>query len=163
MKHSTLISFYLFHELFQTFSNYLKKYFGIKRMKHHAETRWAGVLFLWVWVWVSTSQRIPSSVLVRNSYKGLAREISYVTGRRQGKTRTQSSGQMGVTDSQGKATVSERQPLKEELWLVDQESGSASAKGWISVPGSCVGILFGYTLVIYTYAQRCQNFLPFCP
>ena len=59
-----------------------------------------------LWVWVSANQRIPLSALVRNLHKGLAREISYETGRCWGKARSQGSPQKkGVSDSQGKATA----------------------------------------------------------
>ena len=61
---------------------------------------------------------------------------------------------IGVIDSQGKATVRESRLLKEVLWLVDLEARSASARGWVSVPGSFVGISFGYTLAI---ASECQK------
>ena len=112
--------------------------------------RW-WVFDLWVWVWVSASQSIPLSVFARNPHKGLAREISYEIGRRRGKARSQSIEQRRVSDRQGKVTVRERQLLKKELGLVGPEAGSAS------VPGSCVGISFGYTLAIATDAQKCQK------
>ena len=77
---------------------------------------------------------------------------------RQGKARQgHRAEQKGVSDSQGKATVREKQLLKEELGLVDPEAGSASARGWISVPSSCVGISFGYTPTIATDAQKSQK------
>ena len=44
--------------------------------------------------------------------------------------------------------------LSEELGLVDPEARSASARRWVSVPGSCVGISFEYTLVIATECQK---------
>ena len=47
--------------------------------------------------------------------------------------------------SRRKATVRERRLLNEELGPVDPEAGSASARGWVRVLGSCVGI-FEYTL-----------------
>ena len=50
--------------------------------------------------------------------------------------------QKGVIDNQQKATVSERRLLKEELWPVATEAMSANARGWVSVPGSSVGIFF---------------------
>ena len=68
------------------------------------------------------------SVLARNPHKWLAREISYETGRRRRKARSQSREQRGVSDRQGKATVRERPLLKEKLGLVDPEAGSASAR-----------------------------------
>ena len=56
----------------------------------------------------------------RNPHKGLAHIISYETERRRGKARSQSSEQIGVSDSQGKATVREREVLDKarswELW-----------------------------------------------
>ena len=63
-------------------------------------------------VGVGDCQSEDHFVLARNPHKGLAREISYETGRRRGKTRSQSSQQIGVSDSQGKATVRERRLLK---------------------------------------------------
>ena len=42
-----------------------------------------------LWVWVSASQSVPLSVLARNPHKGLTREISYETGRRRMKARSQ--------------------------------------------------------------------------
>ena len=118
--------------------------------------------FLWVWAWVSASQRIPSSRLVRNPHKGLACEISYETGRRRGKARSPGSQQKrGVSDSLERAIVRERQQLKEELGLVDPEAGLASARVWVSVPGSCVGISFEYTLVTATECQKSAKTSPF--
>ena len=90
--------------------------------------------FLWVWVWGSSSQRIPLSALERNPHKGLAREISYETGRRRGKARPTEKR----SDCQEKATVRERRLLSKVLGPVDPEARSASAKGWVSAPGSCV-------------------------
>ena len=68
-----------------------------------------------------------------------------------------SKSQEGVSVSQGKATVRERQLPKEELGSVDPEAGSASARGSVSVPGSCVGISFGYTPAIAADAQERQK------
>ena len=62
--------------------------------------------------------------------------------------------QRGVSDSQGKVTVRERRLLKEELGPVDPEARSANTRGWVSVPGSCLGILFEYTLVTVTECQK---------
>ena len=65
---------------------------------------------------VSERQSEESFVcLGAHPHKGHARKISYETGRRQGKARSQSSEQIAVSDSQGKATVRERRLLKEEL------------------------------------------------
>ena len=101
-----------------------------------------------LWVWVSARQRISLSVLVRNPHKVLVREISYETGRRRENAMSQSSQQKRVvSDSLGKATVRERWLLSEELGPVDPEAGSASARGRVRVPGSCVGILFEYTIM----------------
>ena len=119
--------------------------------------------FLWVSVWLNASQRIPLSALERNPYKGLACEISYKTGRRRGKARSQGSQQMiGVSDSRWKVTVRERRLPSEELGPVDSKAWSANARWWFSVPGGYVGISFGYTLAIATDTQKtrekCQNF-----
>ena len=45
-------------------------------------------------------------------------------------------------------TVRKRRPLTEELGPVVSEARSADARGWVCVPGSCVGISLGYTRVI---------------
>ena len=104
---------------------------------------------------MSASQRIPLSVLARNSHKGLSREISSETGRRRGKARSQGSQQKrGVSDSQKKETVREKQLLKEKLGPVDLETGSASARGWVTVLGSCVGILSEIMLAIATECRK---------
>ena len=65
--------------------------------------------------------------------------------------------QKGVSDCQEKVTVIERQLLKEELGPVDPESRSANTRGWVSVPCSCVGILFKYTLMRATEAQNARK------
>ena len=110
------------------------------------------------WMWVSASQRIPLSALARNAQKVLACEISYETGKRWEKARFQSNQQnIGVSDSQGKATVRERELLKEQLAPEVPEAELDSSRGWASVPGSCAGISLEYTLVIVTDAQRCQK------
>ena len=91
------------------------------------------------------------------------REISYETGRRRGKTRSQGSQQeRGVCVSQKKVTVRERRLSSEELGLGDSEARLANARGWVSVTDGFVGISLGYTLVIATDTQKtiekCQNF-----
>ena len=72
-------------------------------------------------------------------------------------------GPRAVNKSQGKVTVRERQLLSEELGPVNPEAGSASMRGWVSVLGSCVGILFEY-MVVTAQKQRmpvkCQKLLP---
>ena len=113
---------------------------------------WAFVVCLWLWM--SASQRIPLSALARNWQEGLAREISYETGRRPGKARSEIREQRGVNDSQGKATVREKQLLEEELGPVDLEAESVSTRGWVSVPGRWVKISLGYTLAIATEPQK---------
>ena len=67
------------------------------------------------------------------------------------------AGQIRVSDSQEKVTVRVRRLLKEELGPVDSEARSANARGWVSVPGSCWGILFGNTLVTDTEAQNTRK------
>ena len=115
---------------------------------------WHDVVHSFLWVWVSASQRSPLSVLVRNPHRRFVRKISYETGRRRGKARSQGSQQKrAVSDSRGKVTFRERRLLSEELGPVDPEAESASARGWVSVPGSYVGI-FKYTLVTDTEAQN---------
>ena len=47
---------------------------------------------------------------------------------------------MGISDSQKKATVRKRRLPSGKLGPVDPEAGSASVKGWVSIPGSCMGI-----------------------
>ena len=119
--------------------------------------------FLWVLVWVSASQRIPLFALKRNPHKGVAREISCETGRRRRKARSQTSEQKkAVNRSRGKATVRERRLISEQLAPVDSEARSANARGWTCVPGGCVGISLGYTLVIARCTQKCHKRLPSC-
>ena len=55
--------------------------------------------------------------------------------------------------SQQKRTVKRRE---QDLGPVDSEAGLASVRGWVSVPGSCVGI-FEYTLVTDTEAQNARK------
>ena len=118
---------------------------------------WHNLENSFLWVWVSASQRIPSSVLVRNPHKWLSREISYETWRRQGKARSQGSQQKrAVNRSWGKVTVRERQLLSKELGPEEPETGSVSVRGRVSVPGSCVGTL-EYTLVTDTEAQNARK------
>ena len=74
------------------------------------------------------------------------------TRKRQG-TRTE---QRGVSDSQGKVTVRERWLLREELGPVDREARSASVRGWVSVPGSSVGISFE-SCRSHRTPENCQN------
>ena len=63
-------------------------------------------------------------------HDGLASEISYEIGRRRGKEGPREMNEQGgVSNSQGNATVRERQLLKEELGPVDPEAGLASARG----------------------------------
>ena len=123
-----------------------------------------GHSFLRVRVWVRASQRIPFSVLARNPKKGLAREISYETGRRRGKAKSQDSQQKkAVNRSWGKVTVRKRWLPSEELWPVDSEARSTNTRGWVSVPG--IRISLGYTLVIarctenHTKVSRTSPFL----
>ena len=67
------------------------------------------------------------------------------------------AGLIGLSGSQGKATVREGQLLKEEFGLVDPEVGSPSARGGVSVPGCREGISLGYTLTIVTEPQMHRN------
>ena len=107
--------------------------------------RWHSFL----WVWVSASQRIPLFVLARNPHKGPTRKISFETGRRQGKVRSLGSQQKrAVNGSWRKVMVRERGLLSEKLGPVDPEAGLANVRGWVRIPGGCVGISLGYTLVI---------------
>ena len=119
---------------------------------------WYDVWHSFLLVWVRASQKIPLSVLARNTHKGLAREISYETGRRRGKAKSQSSQQQsteeGSQQKSGKAAVREGRWLSEELEPVDPEAGLAKARGWVNVPGGCVGISLRYTLAI---AHRCTR------
>ena len=107
------------------------------------------------WVWVSASQKIPLSVLARNTHKGIAREISHETGRRRGKPRSQSRTEQSRTEqgsqqeravdrSLGKPMVRERRLLGP----VEQKAGLSNVRGWVSIPGDFVGISVEYTLAI---------------
>ena len=111
--------------------------------------------FLWVLMWANASQWISLSVLARNPHKGLAREISCETRKSRVKARSQSSQQKrAVNRRRGKVTVRDRRVLSEEVGPVDPEAGLANMRGWVSVPGGCVGISPGYTLAI---AHRCTR------
>ena len=80
-------------------------------------------------MWVSANQRIPLSVLARNLHKGLVHEISYETGRRRGKLRSQGSQQIGVSNSQ-KGSGQKKAAAEARSWgLGDPEARSASARG----------------------------------
>ena len=59
-----------------------------------------------------------------------------------------------VNRIRGKVTVWERQMLSKELGPVDPEARMANVRGWVSVPGGCMGISLGYTLAI---AHRCTD------
>ena len=54
--------------------------------------------------------------------QGAWRKISYETGRRRGKARSQGSQQIGVSDSQGKARVRERWLLKWGVGICEPKS-----------------------------------------
>ena len=62
-------------------------------------------------------------------------------------------GPRAVNRSQKKAMVREKWLLSEKLGPVDSEARSANARGWVSVPGSCVGI-FKYMLETAPEAQN---------
>ena len=98
--------------------------------------RWHSFL----WVWVSASKRIPLSVLAQNPHKRLGHNISYETRSQHGKAKSQSSQQKSEEGN------------SQKRWLPSKES--ANVRGWVSVPGGCVGILLGYTLAI---AHRCTE------
>ena len=121
-----------------------------------------------IWVWVCTSQRIPLSVLARNPHKGRAHEITYETGRRRGKARSQGrkqkkavnrTGQSAEGGSPQKRTLKRRE---QELGPVDSEVGLANVRGWVNVTDGCVGISLEYTLAIahsYTKVSQTSPFL----
>ena len=68
-------------------------------------------------------------------------------------TEESSQQKRAINRSQGKVTVRKRRLPSEELRPVNLEAWSANARGWVSVPGGCVGILLGYTLTI----SRCTE------
>ena len=68
----------------------------------------------------------------------------------------ESLGPRRVNDSRWMATVRERRLLNEEFGPVDPDAESASARGWVSVPGSCMGI-FEYMLVTDTEEQNTRK------
>ena len=105
-----------------------------------------GHSFLWVWVWVSTSQ-IPCLFWGEANTKGLRAKSPWRPKEDEGR-----QGPRAVNRSRGKATVREGWLLNEELGPVDIEAGWANVRGWVSVPGGCVGISAGYSLVI---THRC--------
>ena len=61
-----------------------------------------------------------------------------------------------VNRSWGKVAIKERWLPSEELGPMDPDTGLVSAKEWVSVPDSCVGI-FEYTLVTDTDAQNARK------
>ncbi len=63
--------------------------------------RW--VAFVSVGVGLGASQRIPLSVLARIPHKGLVREISYETGIRRGKARSQGNEEKAVNRREQKS------------------------------------------------------------
>ena len=69
--------------------------------------------------------------------------------------------QKGISGSQGKVTVRERQLLKKDQRPVDQEARSPSARGRVIVPGYCVGISSGDTLAIATECREVRSYLFF--
>ena len=114
-------------------------------------TRW--VAFVSVGVGVGASQRIPLSILAWNPHKGLAREISYKTGRRRGR----SQKRRNQSTEQGS-----RQKLEEadgrERWLLgpaDPEVRLANVREWVSFPNDFVGILLEYMRAIAHRRTEC--------
>ena len=76
---------------------------------------------------------------------------------RKGKVPVRTEGsqrQSGKGDGQRER---ERRLLKEDLGPVDSEARSANARGGVSVSGSCVGIMFEYTLMTDTEAQNARK------
>ena len=61
-----------------------------------------------------------------------------------------------VNNSRRKETVREMRLHSEESGPVDPEARSVSARGWVSVPSSCVGI-FDYMLATDTEAQTAKK------
>ena len=72
---------------------------------------------LCVCMWVSASQRIPLFALARNPHKGLAREISYETGRRGGKARSQRVNRTKTLVTVGERRRSERSGCWRRSWV----------------------------------------------
>ena len=71
--------------------------------------------------------------------------------------------QKEVSDIQGKVTVREIQQLKKKLGPVVWEAWSSNVRGWVRVPGSCVGISSGDTLAIATECRKsAKRLLPRC-
>ena len=126
-----------------------------------------------VGVGVGANQRIPLSVLVRNPYKRLAREISHETGRRRGKEgprvkRRSQSAERGRTEKwteqtnrqkSGEADGQERRLLKP----VDSDAGLVNVRGWVSIPGDLVWVSLEYTLAIaHRMLRKCHKLLSSC-
>ena len=72
------------------------------------------------------------------------------------KARSPSSEQRGVSDIQGDG---QRKVAADRLGAVDLEARSASARGWVGAPGSCVGIFVRVHARDSTEAQN-DNKLP---
>ena len=68
-----------------------------------------------------------------------------------------SSEQRGVSNSQGKVTVRERQVLREDLGPVDPKGSSGNVGEWVSVHDNSVGISLGYTFARATKSQMHWN------
>ena len=100
--------------------------------------RWlVGGSFLRVWMWVSASQRILLSALSWNLHKGLPTRPEEDEERQ---------GLRAVNRRKELSTVRERRRSEKggcwaRSWaLWGPEARSASARGWVSTPGSCVRI-----------------------
>ena len=94
-------------------------------------------ILLWHDVCICASQRNPLFVLAWNPQDFLGDQKRT----RKGKVWRQS------TEVRGRWWL-EKWLLSKELGLVDPEAGLANVRGWVSVPGGCIGILLGYTLAI---------------
>ena len=110
-----------------------------------------GHSFLWVWVCVCVSaSQIPLSVLARNPHK--VHEISYETGRRRGKARSQDRekrGQLAGENSQQKSGEADGQRK-----ATARTCGPRGRVGQRVRVSQRVGISLEYTLAI---AHRCTG------
>ena len=70
-------------------------------------------VFVYVGVVVGASQRIPLSVLARNLHKGLEREISHETGRKEKADNRSEQNRPGQSTEQGSQQEREREGERE--------------------------------------------------
>ena len=139
---------------------YLFKFLRWSLMILIIQSFWTIVARCWAFVSVVVGECYSEYSFVcfgaKPTERGLAREISYESGRGrekaryQGRTEESSQQKKAVDRSREKPTVRERRVLGR----VDPEAEMANVSRWVSIPGGCVGISLEYTLAI---AHRCSE------